>query len=430
MRARSPFCLLCLLLIAIPATAGVIGKIAKYEGLKAEALAGLPESQRKPWQDYLALSQAARQADLAALAAERKGLVQVPAPVGDSLHDKSMPLDRPASWYSSAEARHIADVIVSFQTPSGGWGKNQDFSKAARLPGQLYVPVEEAAITHPEDFGNPSVKTHYFGTIDNDATTTQLRFLAKTIAQAGSTNAVAWRTSFVRGQGYLFAAELPGGGWPQIWPLEGGYHDALTFNDNAFANVASLLADVASNAGGLYGFVPPEMTAKASAAEKRARTVLLATQVSVNGKRAVWGQQHDPLTLKPVAARNFEPAMLSATESASLLVFLMSLPDPTADEIAAVHGGIAWLKSATITNKAWKTGPNGHVLVDEAGSSLWARFYDAQTMKPVFGDRDMTIHDDVNDIDPERRDGYSWYNTGPAKALKRYESWTKKLPAN
>ena len=52
------------------------------------------------------------------------------------MHDASMPLDRYPEWYRSPETRHIADVIVSFQTPAGGWGKNQDRGGSARLPGQ------------------------------------------------------------------------------------------------------------------------------------------------------------------------------------------------------------------------------------------------------------------------------------------------------
>ena len=45
------------------------------------------------------------------------------------------------------------------------------------------------------------------------------------------------------------------------------------------------------------------------------------------------------------------------------------------------------------------------------------------TGKPIFGDRDRTIHDDVADLTPERRDGYSWYNTGGNKALTTYAKW-------
>lgn len=420
---------LCVPLILAPANAALIGTMVKYGGLKKE-IAHLPQDRQRSWQDYLARSKAAHDIDVATLAQERKGLAAVPEPVGDSTHDNSMPLKQPADWYAGAQARHIADVIISFQTPSGGWGKNQDFSKTARRPGQLYVATDKGAEEHPEDLGAPVVDHWSFvGTIDNDATTTQLRFLAKVIAQAGPADAAAWRAGFLKGLDYLFAAELPCGSWPQVWPLQGGYHDALTFNDNAFVNAANLLADVAENADGLYGFVPDDARAKAAAVVKRARAVLVASQVTVDGRRTVWGQQHDPLTLKPVAARNFEPAALSATESASLLVFLMRFDDPSAEEIAAVHDGIAWLKSAAIRDKAWKPGPNGRALVDEAGAGpLWARFYQADPLKPVFGDRDQTIHDSVGDLSLERRNGYSWFNTAPLKALKQYARWQRKHP--
>ena len=34
-----------------------------------------------------------------------------------------------------------------------------------------------------------------------------------------------WRAAFQRGLEYIFAAQYPNGGFPQIYPLAGGYHD-------------------------------------------------------------------------------------------------------------------------------------------------------------------------------------------------------------
>lgn len=412
-----------LIAAASPGLCAEIGKIVRYEGLKTAA----PLDQA--WTDYLKRSQAAHQHDADTLAAERAGLASVPAPVHDSFHDASIALDKSASWYASDEARREADNTVSFQTPSGGWGKNQDFTKAPRLKGQMWVVSEEAALSHPEDYGNlKATNWHFVGTIDNDATYLQLQFLSRVIAAGNGADTAAWRASVLKGIGYLLAAEFPGGGWPQNWPLEGGYHDALTFNDNAFVNTASFLAQVAANAEGRFEYVPMDLRLKAAAAVKRSEAVLLKTQVRVDGKPTIWGQQYEPVTLTPVAARNFEPAALSAAESASLLLFLMSDPEPTAQDVAAVHSGVAFLKAVAIKDKAWVKGASGRVLVDQPGALLWARFYDPKTLKPVFGDRDMSIHDTVTDLSPERRDGYSWYNTTPAKALKKYETWARKHP--
>ncbi len=38
---------------------------------------------------------------------------------------------------------------------------------------------------------------------------------------------------------------------------------------------------------------------------------------------------------------------------------------------------------------------------------LWPRYDQIGTDKPIFGDRDKTIRDDVNEISRERRNGYS-----------------------
>jgi PelA/Pel-15E family pectate lyase len=52
-----------------------------------------------------------------------------------------------------------------------------------------------------------------------------------------------------------------------------------------------------------------------------------------------------------------------------------------------------------------------------------------KTDRPLFGDRDKSIHDDVNEISPERRNGYSWFNNTPQRALERYATWAKEHPA-
>lgn len=390
-----------------------IGQMTPAEPITDTRIAALPEPERNAWSRYLAQSRAAMQADKAVLAAERAALT---GPVPTRPHESKsagMPLDRAPEWYGSADAVRVARNILSFQTPSGGWGKNVNRDAPPRAPGEAWVDVSEAA------------GWDYVGTIDNDATTTELRFLARVQARFPGAEGDAYRAAFEKGVRYLLAAQFPNGGWPQVYPLQGGYHDALTYNDGAVSDVAMLMLAVAARQGD-YGFVPPALAEAARESALRACEVILTTQVRIAGQPTIWGQQHDPLTLAPVGARNFEPAALSSTESAELLLFLMKLPDPSPEVVAAVRAGVGWLEAHALRDMAWVRDParGGNRLVAQPGAGpLWPRYYDLTTLKPVFGDRDRSIHDRVDDLSDERRNGYAWYGTAPAKAIAAFARW-------
>lgn len=409
--------------------AAVIGTNVPAERLTPERLTALPTAQREVWAAYLARSEAQKAADKFALEAERKGIAVPPAPVSGN-GEKTMPLDRPTEWYGTVEARNIADTIVSFQTPAGGWGKNQPRDAAPRLKGQAYVAGNLSKYSQAGDFDIPlDPDWNYVGTIDNGATVTEVQFLARVANAAPGAEGDAYREAAIRGVTYLLAAQFPNGGWPQVWPLQGGYHDALTLNDNALISVVEVLSLVADGEGD-YGFMPTGLRIEAAAAEKRAVECVLKLQMARDGQKTLWGQQYDALTLMPVSARNYEPGALSTGESAGILLYLMSLTDPSPEVVAAIESGVATLKALTINDMAWtKTEADGRKLIPQAGAGpLWARFYEPQSLKPIFGDRDKSLHDEVNALSLERRNGYAWYNTAPKKALDTYVKWKSKRP--
>ena len=419
------------LLVATPLSSAVIGTSKAAESITAERIATLPKKDRTAWIAYLERSQKQMQADKAALAAERQPAAPEPPLPKEGFSARTMPLNREASWYGTTEAKHVADVIVSFQTPAGGWSKNLDMSGAPRQRGQSYIPDNLSKHPSVDDFDTPKdPHWNYVGTLDNDATNTELHFLVQVSAATQGPDGEAYRTSFLRGIKYLLAAQFPNGGWPQVWPLEGGYHDAITFNDNAVTESAETLTAVAEGTGN-YIFVPGDLRSQAKAAADHALQCILATQVVVNGHRTVWAQQHDALTLAPVSGRNYEPAALSSSESADVLIYLMQLPHPSPAVNAAVNAGAAWLQSAAITGQEWVGGrgtPAGRHLEAKPGApSIWARYYSISTGKPVFGDRDKTIHDDVSELSAERRNGYAWYSSGPQQALDAFATWSKTL---
>ena len=71
-----------------------------------------------------------------------------------------------------------------------------------------------------------------------------------------------------------------------------------------------------------------------------------------------------------------------------------------------------------------RTEADGKQIVSSPGAGpLWARYYERGTDRPIFGDRDKTIHDDMNEISKERRNGYGWVNETPGRALEQYARW-------
>ena len=192
------------------------------------------------------------------------------------------------SWYASEEARRLAGIVVLHQSREGGWPKNTALSAPP-------VPEPDPALAN---------------TIDNNATTLPLAFLARVIAAGDATP----KAAFDRGLDYLLAAQYSGGGWPQFYPLRGGYHDQITFNDDAMIRVMRLLRDIASGEAP-YGFVEPARRQRAADAVGRGVATILQTQVRRNGALTVWCAQHDATTLLPAWGRRFEPPSLSASES-------------------------------------------------------------------------------------------------------------------
>ena len=104
----------------------------------------------------------------------------------------------------------------------------------------------------------------------------------------------------------------------------------------------------------------------------------------------------------------------------------MDIKDPSKEIIDAVKGAVKWFEEYKITGIRidTETGADGKknrvVVADNTAPPTWARFYDLQTGKPYFSDRDGIKKGSLAEIGFERRNGYSWYTNGPEKLLERY----------
>ncbi|MET0396418.1 MAG: pectate lyase [Longimicrobiaceae bacterium] len=368
-------------------------------------IAALPAAERQAWERYMAVSRQLAQADRDALAAELRaaGLEKAtPAPHADGfgIEPRMTP-----EWFRGDEARRVADAIISFQTPAGGWSKRMEFTRPRR-PGESWASE-----------GNWS----WVGTFDNGATVSQLRFLAGVMNAGGDER---HRESFRRGLEYVFRAQFPTGCWPQVYPLVGSYHDAATFNDDAAVNVLRLLQDVA--AGKVAG-VGEAQRGRAAASLRRGVECVLASQVTVDGRRTAWGQQHDPLTLEPVGARAYEHRSLAGRESAAVVDLLMRLEPGDARVAAAVRAAVQWFRDTAVYG--YEYAARGGLAPRPGAGPIWARFYEIGTNRPMFSNRDGVVRYAFAELEEERRTGYAWYTDEPATTLRRYEAWARRQAA-
>ena len=134
----------------------MIGTSTPPESLSLERVAALPAALQAPWKEYLDRSARQLQADRAFLQAEldAAGMKQAAVPPSGSAA-RSIPMDRPAEWYGGAEARNIADIVVSFQTPAGGWSKNLNLADHARRKEESFAPDNGSRYLAPGDFDTP-----------------------------------------------------------------------------------------------------------------------------------------------------------------------------------------------------------------------------------------------------------------------------------
>lgn len=316
-------------------------------------------------------------------------------------------------FFHTKEALRIADNVLLYQHNTGGWPKN------------IYMAAELTA----EEVKNviAQKKNINESTIDNSATTTEIIYLAKVY---NATKIEKYKDAVIAGIDYLLKAQYDNGGWPQFYPRPKGYYTAITYNDNAMINVMQEIRRMYEKQDP-YTFLPDRYVEKLRTAFDKGVDCILKTQVKQKGELTVWCAQHDPVTLQPVKARAYELPSLSGQESDEVVILLMSLPDPSPEVIAAIEGAVEWFKKVQIdglkkeffTNK---DGKKDYKMVPCTDClPLWARFYELDSNRPFFCDRDGVKVYALDQIGHERRNGYSWYNSDGLKVFKQYAKWKK-----
>lgn len=327
--------------------------------------------------------------------------------------------------YAEAEISKIADNILLYQRNNGGWPKNYDMQ----------------AILLPEQIDSLSqTKVQKNTTFDNSTTYTHIEYLAKVYTQ---THIEKYREACLKGLEFVLSAQFKNGGWPQYFPLEeDGYSRHITFNDGAYIGIMNLLEKIVDDHPD-FSLVDPKLRKRIVEAYQKGLDCILKMQIVDQGKLTVWCQQHDEVTLQPAWARAFEPPSICNGESAGVVLFLMSIDQPDARIIQAVQSAMKWFSDSKILNTRVKTieapteksqyqtySVDKVVVNDRNAPPIWTRYYELNTERPLFSDRNRKFLYSMAEVSRERRVGYAWYTYAPQAALNKYPEWQKKWAPN
>lgn len=323
--------------------------------------------------------------------------------------------DRQDERYAPHQVIDIADNILTYQLPDGGWPKNLD--------PQLKTPQAEVRAL----LGRSLTRS----TLDNRTTYPQIAYLAKVYALTGEER---FRASAERGLDYIIREQRPTGGW------RGADVDAITFNDDVMLGVMRLLRDIQQHQPH-FEWLDDARRASALSALQRAIDVTLKCQIVAGGVKTAWCQQHSHTTFEPVKARSYELPSICPAESTGIVRFLMEIDEPTPQIVASIESAIRWIDRSRITGVRVAdieiepvrfenhTATRDRVVIPDADAPpIWARFYEIDTNRPFFCNRDGIKVDSLAEVHHERRTGYSWYSRTPLKLLtKDYPSWKARL---
>ena len=274
-------------------------------------------------------------------------------------------------------AKKAAEALVYGQLESGGWTNCIDFDPKGKRVAR---------------YRNGKGRGKNNSSLDDGQTQSAIRLLAQ-VDQALDFKNRKIHQSVMIALDALLSAQFPNGAFPQIWtgpvkqqPIlkasypdydwrsEGkikNYWDMYTLNDNVAGYVTQTLIDVYK----IYG----DEKYKTSL-EKLGDFLILAQMPE---PQSAWAQQYN-YDMKPIWARRFEPAAITAGESQQVIETLMDIFQITQDYkyLKPIPRALAYLKSSLLSD------------------GRLARYYELKSNKPLYmfrkGDIYTLTYDDSN----------------------------------
>ena len=312
-----------------------------------------------------------------------------------------------------AAAQSVALAMVRGQLESGGWDYLIEFDPKARRNWAYRTESQRGEVA--------SSRRKNVTTFDDDNTQSALRFLTAFVSTATNRPSVelkAIREALDYGLTKMIEAQYPNGAWPQrydgkphdpqkfpirparvpqnwsrTWP-KSDYGGFYTLNDRSQQDCIRTMLEAYKQLGDRKYL---------DGAKKGGEFLILAR---LPEPQPAWAQQYN-FGMEPAWARAFEPPAVCSAESADAMRMLVDLFLETGEQkfLEPIPAFVAWLKRSQI------------------GTDRWARYYELETNKPIYGDRDGKVHYTVQELSPERQRGYAWEGSfGIPETIAYYEA--------
>ncbi len=269
-----------------------------------------------------------------------------------------------AAALGGSETLRVAAVeagraIVCSQSPTGGWSEAPELQPNCEAVQPPVAPM----VTNNAD------------TLDEGGPMQTIAFLLQ-LRQVSGSDLPRFEASARGALDFLVNAQNGDGGWP-LKLSRGDYSRFSTLNDGVTTDAIAALVK------GFETFGDPRYR---DAALKGVQFLL-----DVQADNGAWAQQYDE-TGKPGKARAFEPVAHASLETARAMLTIADFYAMTESET---------LKVSLLAARDW-------LEARRLGDEGWARFYEIGSDRPVFGDRDGSVHYNLSEISKERVEGYRW----------------------
>jgi len=244
-----------------------------------------------------------------------------------------------------AAAVSAGRALVRGQHPSGGWNYVIDTAGEESL--RRWYDTYGKNAWRMEEF------QHYYGnaTFDDAGTSEASQFLLRLYLEKRERE---WRGPLDKAIGFVLDSQYANGGWPQRYPLS---HDAGLHGQADYTGCITFNDDVAGENIKFLIFCRQTLNdRRLDDPIRRAMDCFLACQQPA--PQAGWGLQHDAVTLKPVAARTYEPEAYATHTTATNIEQLFSFYRLTGDRkyLARVPEAMDWLESVRLPQRLQRDG--------------------------------------------------------------------------